>query len=57
MAKSGPRKTNRYSHEFKATAVRPSDLPYVLTKLKGSASNNFSAPIFLMRESAGCSSR
>ena len=30
MAKSGPRKTNRYSHEFKATAVRLSDLPDVL---------------------------
>ena len=27
---SGPRKTNRYSHEFKATAVRLSDLPDVL---------------------------
>jgi len=25
MAKSGPRKTNRYSHEFKATAVRLGD--------------------------------
>src|SRR5574340_1821747 len=30
MAKSGPRKTNRYSNEFKATAVRLSDLPDVL---------------------------
>lgn len=30
MAKSGPRKTNRYSLEFKATAVRLSDLPDVL---------------------------
>ena len=30
MAKAGPRKTNRYSHEFKATAVRLSDLPDVL---------------------------
>ena len=30
MAKSAPRKTNRYSHEFKATAVRLSDLPDVL---------------------------
>ena len=30
MAKSGPRKTNRYSDEFKATAVRLSDLPEVL---------------------------
>ena len=30
MAKSGPRKTNRYSDEFKATAVRLSDLPDVL---------------------------
>lgn len=30
MAKSGPRKTNRYSEEFKATAVRLSDLPDVL---------------------------
>ena len=30
MARSGPRKTNRYSHEFKATAVRLSDLPDVL---------------------------
>jgi transposase-like protein len=30
MAKSGPRKPNRYSHEFKATAVRLSDLPDVL---------------------------
>ena len=30
MAKSGPRKTNCYSDEFKATAVRLSDLPDVL---------------------------
>ena len=30
MAKAGPRKTNRYSHEFKAMAVRLSDLPDVL---------------------------
>lgn len=30
MAKAGPRKTNRYSNEFKATAVRLSDLPDVL---------------------------
>jgi transposase len=30
MAKAGPRKTNRYSQEFKATAVRLSDLPDVL---------------------------
>ena len=30
MARSGPRKTNRYSHEFKATAIRPSELPDVL---------------------------
>ena len=30
MAKSGPRKTHRYSNEFKATAVRLSDLPDVL---------------------------
>jgi transposase-like protein len=30
MAKSGPRKTNRYSDEFKATAVRLSELPDVL---------------------------
>jgi transposase len=30
MAKAGPRKTNRYSEEFKATAVRLSDLPDVL---------------------------
>ncbi len=30
MAKSGPRKTNRYSEKFKATAVRLSDLPDVL---------------------------
>ena len=30
MAKSGPRKTNRYSEEFKATEVRLSDLPDVL---------------------------
>ena len=30
MAKSGPRKTNRYSNEFKATAVRLSELPDVL---------------------------
>ena len=30
MAKSGPRKPHRYSNEFKATAVRLSDLPDVL---------------------------
>ena len=30
MVKSGPRKTNRYSNEFKATAVRLSDLPDIL---------------------------
>ncbi len=30
MAKSGPRKTQRYSQEFKATAVRISELPDVL---------------------------
>ena len=30
MAKSGPRKTQRYSREFKATAVRISELPDVL---------------------------
>lgn len=30
MAKAGPRKTNCYSLEFKATAVRLSDLPDVL---------------------------
>ena len=32
MAKSGPRKTNRYSHEFKATAVRLSDFPDILSR-------------------------
>ena len=30
MARSGPRKTNRYSEYFKATAVRLSKLPEVL---------------------------
>jgi transposase len=30
MAKFGPRKTNRYSEQFKATAVRLSELPDVL---------------------------
>lgn len=30
MARSGPRKTNRYSEQFKATAVRLSELPEVL---------------------------
>jgi transposase-like protein len=30
MAKSGPRRTNRYSEQFKATAVRLSELPEVL---------------------------
>lgn len=30
MAKSGPRTTNRYSHEFKAAAVRLSEFPDAL---------------------------
>ena len=30
MARAGPRKTNRYSEQFKATAVRLSSLPEVL---------------------------
>lgn len=30
MARSGPRKTNRYSEQFKATAVRLSELPEVM---------------------------
>lgn len=30
MAKSGPRKTNCYSRDFKTTAVRLDDLPDVL---------------------------
>jgi len=30
MARAGPRKTNRYSEHFKATAVRLSSLPEVL---------------------------
>jgi transposase len=32
MAKPGPRKINRYSERFKATAVRLSDLPDVLVR-------------------------
>jgi transposase len=30
MARAGPRKTNKYSEQFKATAVRLSELPEVL---------------------------
>jgi transposase len=38
MARAGPRKINRYSVEFKATAVRLSDLPEVLIQDVAAAS-------------------
>jgi transposase len=39
MARAGPRKTNKYSEQFKATAVRLSQLPEVLIQDVAAALN------------------